>query len=143
MKAKIIIYWISTLLICAMMAAVGIAYLMHVPKMDEAFQSLGYPPYFQNMLGVAKLLGAIALLVPGLPLLKEWAYAGFTFTFIAAFISHLVMHQNKEAIGPVIALILLFASHCLRPASRRVSFATCAPENYSPNEAAADQSIGA
>ena len=143
MKAKIIIYWISTLLVCAMMTAVAIAYLMHVPKMNEAFTSLGYPLYFQNMLGVAKLLGVIALLVPGLPLLKEWAYAGFTFTFIAAFISHLVAHQNQEAVAPVIALVLLIASHCLRPASRRLPFATCADKNYSPNKAAADQSTGA
>jgi uncharacterized membrane protein YphA (DoxX/SURF4 family) len=143
MNAKKIIYWISTLLICAMMAAVGVAYLMHVPKMDAAFASLGYPLYFQNMLGVAKLLGVIALLAPGFPLLKEWAYAGFTFTFIAAFISHLVAHQNQEAVGPVIALLLLIASYCLRPASRRLPFATCAPETYSPNKAADAQSTGA
>jgi len=94
-----------------MMAAVGVAYLSHNPKMMAAFDSLGYPKYFSNILGVAKLLGAIALLVPGFPTLKEWAYAGFTFTFVGAFISHLEMNQNQEAVPPVVALLLLAASY--------------------------------
>ena len=124
MKAQKIAYWISTVLLAAFMAVVAIAYLAHLPKINAAFSSLGYPPYFQNILGLAKLLGAITLLVRGMPILKEWAYAGFTFTFIGALISHLAVNQTQEAVGPVIALIILAISYFLRPANRRLHFAT-------------------
>jgi hypothetical protein len=69
------------------MAATGVfiafnayAYLTHKPQMMAAFASLGYPAYFPNILGVAKILGVFALLIPGAVRLKEWAYAGFTIT---------------------------------------------------------------
>jgi hypothetical protein len=146
MKTKQVIYWISTILVCAMMAMVAFAYLTNQPKMAEAFSSLGYPPYFQDILGVAKLLGVIALLAPGFALLKEWAYAGFTFTFIGAFISHLAVGQNQEALMPVIALVLLGLSYSLRPANRRLSFAMRLPnvpeKDYSVGNAPAHQSTG-
>jgi hypothetical protein len=118
MKAKKITYWISTVLISAMMAAVAIAYLTKQPKMMAAFASLGYPPYFPQILGIAKLFGAIALLVPGFRILKEWAYAGFVITFVSAFISHLEVGQNREAIAPVVALLLLAISYWTRPPNR-------------------------
>jgi DoxX-like family len=148
MKTKKVIYWISTILVCAMMAMVSFAYLTHEPKMAEAFRTLGYPPYFQNILGAAKILGVITLLAPGFALLKEWAYAGFTFTFIGAFISHLVMGQNQEALMPVISLVLLGLSYSLRPATRRLSFATRLPnlpaKDYPASSSAhAHQSTGA
>jgi hypothetical protein len=79
-------------------------------------------------------LGVIALLVPGFALLKEWAYAGFTFTFIGAFISHLTMNQNQEALMPVVALALLAISYFLRPASRRVHYAVVTTRGYSHEE---------
>jgi hypothetical protein len=120
MKAKIITYWIATILICGQMAFAAFVYLTKQPKMMEGFASLGYPDYFPMILGVAKALGVIALLVPGYPMLKEWAYAGFTFTFIGAMWSHLAMDQNKAAIMPFAALVLLTISCLLRPASRRV-----------------------
>jgi uncharacterized membrane protein YphA (DoxX/SURF4 family) len=119
MTAKLIGYWIATVLICAMMAMSSFAYLSHAPKMMEGFAKLGYPPYFPIILGVFKALGVIALLAPRFALLKEWAYAGFTFTFIGAFVSHLAVGQDKEAIAPVIALVLLAISYVLRPATRR------------------------
>jgi hypothetical protein len=120
MKAKIITYWIATILLCGQMAFAAFAYLTKQPKVLEAFGSLGYPDYFPLILGVAKALGVIALLVPGYPVLKEWAYAGFTFTFIGAAWSHLAVDQNKAAIMPIAALVLLSVSCLLRPASRRV-----------------------
>ena len=120
MKAKIITYWIATILVCGQMAFAAFAYLTKQPKVVEGFASLGYPEYFPIILGVAKALGVIALLVPGYPVLKEWAYAGFTFTFIGATWSHLAMDQNKAAIMPVAALVLLSVSCLLRPATRRV-----------------------
>jgi hypothetical protein len=120
MKAKIITYWVATILVCGQMAFAAFAYLTKQPKMVEGFASLGYPEYFPTILGIAKALGVIALLIPGYPMLKEWAYAGFTFTFIGALWSHLAMDQDKAAVMPLAALVLLTVSCLLRPASRRV-----------------------
>ena len=124
MKIKTITYWISTGLVAAMMTASAIMYLTRNPHMVEAFNRLGYPTYFPLILGVAKLLGVGALLVPRLGLLKEWAYAGFTFTFIGAIISHLAAGDGKEAVAPLVALLLLAASYALRPPPRRVAAAS-------------------
>jgi hypothetical protein len=118
---KTVIYWTSTILVSFFMLFVAIAYLNHQPKMMASFSSLGYPSYFPNILGVFKILGALALLLPRFPLLKEWAYAGFTFTFIGAFVSHVAINQSREAIMPVIALLLLVASYFTRPLSRRLT----------------------
>jgi uncharacterized membrane protein YphA (DoxX/SURF4 family) len=101
-----------------MMAMAAGAYLTHAPKMVEAFTHLGYPLYFMMILGTAKLLGVIALLLPRLPRLKEWAYAGFVFTLISAFISHLESGDGSKALAPVVALVILTVSCLSRPASR-------------------------
>ncbi len=111
---KQIIYWISTVLISAFMLIIAITYLDHQPKMMAVFASLGYPSYFPKLLGVFKILGVMALLSPGFPILKEWAYAGFTFTFIGAFVSHLAVNQYQEALMPLIAMILLSISYFSR-----------------------------
>ena len=104
MKAKIITYWIATILVCGQMAFAAFAYLTHQPKVVEGFHSLGYPDYFPMILGTAKILGVVALLVPGLPTLKEWAYAGFTFTFIGAAWSHAASQQTTAVLMPVAAV---------------------------------------
>ena len=81
---------------------------------------LGYPIYVLNILGVWKLLGAIALLVPGLPILKEWAYAGVTFNMTGAIVSHLCSGDEiKNVLPPFMVLAVTAASWALRPASRR------------------------
>jgi DoxX-like family len=71
MTAKNITYWVTTMLVAADMALAGVLYLTHLPLLMNAFVHLGYPAYFPNILGVAKILGALALLVPGSPRLKE------------------------------------------------------------------------
>ena len=121
MNAKTIGYWIATVLISAMMLMSAYMYLSGAPKMVEAFHSLGYPDYFRVMLGAAKVLGIGVLLAPGMRVLKEWAYAGLTITFVAAVVSHLECGQGPAAIAPVVALVLLTASYFLRPADRRVA----------------------
>jgi hypothetical protein len=120
MKGRNTLYWITTLLLCAFMAFSAYAYLSREPQMMGNFASLGYPDYFPTILGTAKVLGLLVLLLPAIPLVKEWAYAGFTFTFIGAFWSHLVMHEEQQLLMPVVAMILLVASYKLRPASRRL-----------------------
>ena len=81
-------YWIATGLFCAMLTGSGLAHLTHVEFIAESMAELGYPPYLLTILGTAKLLGIVALLAPGRPLLKEWAYAGFAFNLIGATASH-------------------------------------------------------
>jgi DoxX-like family len=117
--------WIATLAVCAFMAYNAYAYLTHDPKMMAAFASLGYPTYFPTILGIAKVLGILALLVNGAVRLKEWAYAGFTFTFIGALCSHLASGQQKAALMPVVVLIVLVISYLLRPPGRRLIEAPC------------------
>lgn len=120
MNAKTATYWTTTIAVCAFMGYNAYAYLTHNPKMMVAFASLGYPAYFPTILGVAKILGILALLVNGAARLKEWAYAGFTFTFLGALFSHLASGQQKEAVMPVLVLIVLVISYLLRPPGRRL-----------------------
>jgi hypothetical protein len=118
MSGKQVAYWIATILFSAFMGFDAYAYLSHDPKMTAAMASLGYPTYFMAILGTAKLLGVLAILVPGVCRLKEWAYAGFTFTFIGAFFSHLASGQQKQAVMPLAALVIMAVSYFLRPPER-------------------------
>ena len=121
MKIKRITYWITTTFLAIDMAFAGVLYLTHAPFLMQAFVHLGYPNYFPNILGVAKILGACALLVPGSSRFKEWAYAGFGITFTSAFISHLVSGDGLcgtngfGALAPAIAFSVLTASYLTRP----------------------------
>lgn len=120
MNGKTATYWAATLIVAVFMAYDAYAMLAHDPKMTGSLAALGYPPYFPAILGVAKALGVLAILVPGAVRLKEWAYAGFTFTFIGAICSHLSVGQQHPAAMPLIALIILCVSYLLRPPSRRL-----------------------
>jgi hypothetical protein len=121
MNAKKIAYWAITVLFTAMMAMSTVMYFQNSKEVVEGFAHLGYPPYFRFLLGTAKALGVLALLAPGLAILKEWAYCGFTITLISAAVSHLASGDGPaKAIGPVIGLVLLAVSYFLRPASRRL-----------------------
>ena len=120
MSAKSIIYWTTTALLAAGMTASARLYLTRNRTMMKQFESLDYPDYFPAVLGTSKLLGVAALASPRHGLLKEWAYAGFTFTFLGAAASHLAKGQKKEAVAPLIALSLMAASYLSRPADRRL-----------------------
>jgi len=96
------------------------AYLSREPRMSAAMSSLGYPSYFPMILGIAKVLGVIAILVPGAPRTKEWAYAGFTFTMLGAFFSHIASGQRHEAAMPMVMLVVMAISYLLRPPLRRI-----------------------
>jgi uncharacterized membrane protein YphA (DoxX/SURF4 family) len=75
----------------------------------KGFESMGYPPFFLTILGVAKILGAIALVQPMFKRLKEWAYAGFTITLIGAAWSHIAVGQ--PFIAPLIFMVMLAVSY--------------------------------
>ena len=122
MKRQEVIYWVVTGLFCAAFTAGGASHLFRAAPMVESMTALGYPLYVMTILGVAKLSGVVALLVPRYPVLKEWAYAGFAFDLLGAVASHtFVGDPASEFIGPVLLLGLGAASHQLRPLSRRVA----------------------
>ena len=116
--ARTVIYWISTCLLFAGSVLAAFAYLSGGPQAVEGFAHVGYPQQLRIILGIAKLLGGITLVVPGWPKLKEWAYAGFTFTWIAAFVAHYLAKDGLTAFTPLVLLVLLFVSYATRPATR-------------------------
>jgi len=119
--ARKVIYWVTTVLIAAMSALAAFGYLTKSPQAVQGFAHVGYPQQLRVLLGIAKLLGAIALVVPGLPKLKEWAYAGFTFAWIAAFVAHYLAKDGPKAFIPLVLLVLLAISYVTRPAGRQWS----------------------
>ena len=127
-------YWIATAVFCLAMGAGGVLNLIRLEEQQAAMDSLGYPHYLMTILGVAKILGVIALIIPGAPLLKEWAYAGFTFDLLGAAASHAFSgHAIQETIPPLVILAIMCVSYWLRPAAR--SLVSAAPhEIQNPNE---------
>jgi len=111
MKKINILYWIFNGLFAAFMLMSGIQEIICNDDAMKLIVHLGYPVYFIPFLGVAKILGVIAILIPGIPRLKEWAYAGFTFDLIAATYSILKTDGAKpeEAFMLVFFLFLAFA----------------------------------
>jgi uncharacterized membrane protein YphA (DoxX/SURF4 family) len=89
MKRDKIIYWISTGLIAAGFLMSSVMYFSRNPELMENFKKLGFPIYFLYILGTAKFLGALAIVNPWFPKLKEWAYAGFAFVLIGAVWVHI------------------------------------------------------
>lgn len=107
------VYWITTILVAGGLGLSGFGHITHQPAMVSAMQSLGYPVYMMTILGLAKILAAVTLVLPQTSRLKEWAYAGCTFLLIGAAWSHAVNHQSP--IAPLAILVLLFVSYFLRP----------------------------
>jgi len=106
-----IAYWVTTALLAGMSAFAGFTYLLGSPQTVQQFAHLEYPQQLRIILGTAKVLGAITLVVPGLLTLKEWAYAGFTFAWIAAVVAHYLAKNGAVAFFPLTLLVLLFVSY--------------------------------
>jgi uncharacterized membrane protein len=105
------IYWGTTVLLALLMLASGVMYFT-ADSMADNFARLGFPAYFRIELGVAKVLGAAALVAPLPRALKEWTYAGFTISFVSAIIAHTAVGDPLSAVAPpVVALALLVASY--------------------------------
>lgn len=111
-KTTKIIFWISTVLIF-LFEGVMPALTSQTEMAKEGIRHLGYPPYFGMMLTVFKVLGALALIIPQVPKrLKEWAYAGFTFDFIAAFVSHWAIDGlTGGTFFPLLVMAVLMVSY--------------------------------
>jgi hypothetical protein len=127
-KRNKVIYWISTLWLALGMLATGTLQLFRAkaegalaPPGVYGITHLGYPIYFLTMLGVWKILGVVAVLIPKFPLLKEWAYAGFFFVMTGAVFSHVAVGDPvKELIPGLLLLILTVLSWYFRPADRKI-----------------------
>ena len=117
--ARKVAYWVSTGLVAAMSLSAAFAYLSGGPQAVQGFAHVGYPQQLRIILGIAKPLGAIALIVPGMVKLKEWAYAGFTFAWISAFIAHYLAKDGAIAFAPLVNLLILAISYLTRPANRQ------------------------
>jgi hypothetical protein len=109
MKKDKIIYWIATGLLAAGMGMSAYMYLTKNPELIAGFKALGLPVYFVTILGVAKLLGAIVLIAPVWARIKEWAYAGFIFTFVGAVFVHL--STGTPWVSPLVFLAVLAVSY--------------------------------
>jgi DoxX-like family len=112
MKTTKILYWVFTILMIVLMLFSAIGSFMNDPKGGEFIKHLGYPMYIIKFLAVAKILGIIAILVPGNKRLKEWAYAGFTFDLVGAVYSGLSVGDPLVQWIPVyVGLIFIFGSY--------------------------------
>jgi hypothetical protein len=117
--ARKAIYWTTTVILAGLSAFAGFSYLTASPEAVAGFAHVGYPQQLRVILGVAKLAGAIALLVPGFPTLKEWAYAGFAFAWISAFVAHYLAGDGPASFLPLGFLVFLGISYMTRPDRRQ------------------------
>jgi hypothetical protein len=118
-KRTRIIYWIATIWLSLGMLSTGIVQTFQLTQEASFTDKLHYPAYFIVILGVWKLLGVAAVLIPGLPVVKEWAYTGFFFTMSGAIISHLVTGTSTEIFPSALLLALTIVSYIFRPADRK------------------------
>ncbi len=123
-KTNKIIYWISTAWLALGMLSTGVVQLLKGKTGAggaDSITHLGYPVYFLTILGIWKILGVIAVLIPKFTLLKEWAYAGFFFTASGAIFSHIASGNSVNEIFPsLLLLILTVVSWYFRPADRKL-----------------------
>jgi uncharacterized membrane protein YphA (DoxX/SURF4 family) len=120
-KRDKIIYWVATVWLSLGMASTGIVQLLQMEEEVQKMNTLGYPSYFLTIIGVWKILGVIAVLVPKFPLIKEWTYAGFFFLMTGAIFTHLAVGDNAvEFFGPSLLLLLTSVSWYFRPNDRKL-----------------------
>jgi hypothetical protein len=122
MNARAVGYWICTGVIAFSFLSGGAAHLLRVPQVVEGITQLGYPLYFVIILGVWKILGATAILLPGYPLLKEWAYAGIIFELTGAAASQAAAGGGvRHILVPLVLAAFAVASWALRPEGRTLT----------------------
>ena len=125
-RVRAIAYWICTAATAFFFVSGGLAYALAVPDVADGVLQLGFPLYFVRLLGVWKVLGGLAIVAPGLPRLKEWAYAGIFFDLTAASVASATMGaaigaQWWHAWAPLMVAAIMVGSWALRPTSRRLA----------------------
>lgn len=121
-KRDKIIYWVATIWLSLGMLSTGIVQIIRMDEEVQKINELGYPAYLLTIIGIWKVLGVVAVIVPKFPLVKEWAYAGFFFLMSGAIFTHLAAGDGAvEYFGPALLLLLTIVSWFYRPAGRKVS----------------------
>ena len=125
-KRDKIIYWVATLWLSLGMVSTGLGQLLKAKEGQGGsamIAHLGYPEYLLTLIGIWKVLGVVALLLPKFPLVKEWAYAGFFFILTGALFSHIASNDSVTALLPsILLLILTGTSWYFRPVDRKIIF---------------------
>ena len=123
-KRNKIIYWVATIWLALGMVSTGAVQLMKANEGQDGVDMithLGYPVYLVTILGIMKVLGVVALLIPKFPLLKEWAYAGFFFMMSGAIFTHIAAGNSMSEIFPsLLLLVLIVVSWYFRPSDRKI-----------------------
>ncbi|HEY4324406.1 MAG TPA: DoxX family protein [Mucilaginibacter sp.] len=120
-KRKLIWYWIITIILSFCIFTGGLFQALQFKEVLKGFKPLGYPTYFISLIGIWKMLGIIAILLPKFKLLKEWAYAGIFFTMTGAVISHIASNDvSAQVISLVVLAVFTVLSWYLRPADRKI-----------------------
>lgn len=122
MRTKKIIYWVATIWLSLGMLSTGVVQLLKIEQDVDRMAALQYPVYLLTLLGIWKILGVIAVLIPKFPVLKEWAYAGFFFAMSGAAFSHIASGSPVSEIFPsLLLLVLTVVSWYFRPAERKIT----------------------
>lgn len=133
MKTRSIVYWVTTGLVALSFVFGGITDLAKGEDMVKGMAHLGYPAYLLTLLGIWKVLGAIALVAPGTGRLKEFAYAGILFDLTGAAFSHAASGDPPaNTITPLVILAIAAVSYVFRPASRSLGAPVLAPKGAEP-----------
>lgn len=143
-KTKSILYWGSTALFALAMTGSGFATISRQAPMVEGYAHLGYPVSLLTLLGAWKLLGVAALVAPGLPRLKEWAYAGFVFNLTGAAYSHAAAGDAaSQLVAPLILLTIGAISWATRSGARALPAAASESSSTAPAARSADLRVAA
>jgi uncharacterized membrane protein YphA (DoxX/SURF4 family) len=123
-KKNKIIYWIATAWLALGMLSTGAVQLFKTKEGQGGvamITHLDYPVYLLTLLGIWKIFGVVAVLIPKFPVLKEWAYAGFFFVMSGAIFSHIAAGDSSSEIFPsLLLLILTLVSWYFRPPARKI-----------------------
>ena len=142
MKARVVGYWICTVVIAALMLSGGIMQSMKAHDALEGILRLGYPVHFVVLLGLWKIAGALVLVAPRLPLVKEWAYAGIVIDLTAASVAHVAASDGTgNVVAPLVFTAIAALSWYLRPASRRLAGVPAAADAIEARPAALAQGL--
>jgi len=126
---RTIAFWVATFVVVFELVAGSVWNLLQIEWVRIQFNHLGYPPYLAYILGVWHITAAAAIIAPGFPRLKEWAYAGSFFLWSGAVASHLLAGDGVQAwLTPLVFLVFGIMSWALRPADRRLPNAGLAAE---------------
>jgi uncharacterized membrane protein YphA (DoxX/SURF4 family) len=127
-NARTIAYWVVTIFGPASFVIGGYLHLTRDPQVMATLAHLGYPAYFATIMGAWKLFGAMAIVVPGFPRVKEWAYAGFFFDLTGAAATRAFVGDGAaEIVAPLVFLGLVMTSRALAPARRKIPAETVNP----------------